>query len=231
MARKNAPKKGTGPPQQLMSRIEHLKDLLENLPPTLPILEAKDSTYHFGLDYDNLGDRGPLGSFSHCMEVCFRPSRGQPLQIVERGPRLHRDLIKTMKEAVQLMSDGDRAVFAEAWLERVIEAAVRAGGVGSKTKEGKRRRQAALEEDEEAPEPGEEARSKRRKDIAMEQEFISISDDDEDENAMAIDARTSRASTSDGMDVDDTLAMDTASDRALSTPSTHPPPAPSFATA
>ncbi|KAL1738695.1 hypothetical protein HDZ31DRAFT_69722 [Schizophyllum fasciatum] len=147
-SRMNVPKKGTGPPQKLISRIDFLRDLLKNLPDSLPILDEQHSAYQFGLDYDSLEDRGPLGSFSHSMEIYFKTHQNQHLQITERGPRLHDDLIKMMKAAVNLMSEKDREVFRDAWLERMIAAAVHAGSVGSKAKERKRQRQEMVRGDE-----------------------------------------------------------------------------------
>ncbi|KAI5884963.1 uncharacterized protein SCHCODRAFT_02521826 [Schizophyllum commune H4-8] len=176
--RKNVPKKDTGPTQALMSRIEHLKDLLKNLPDSLPIADKK-STYQFGLDYDKLEDRGPLGSFSHNMEICFKTARGQQLQITERGPRLHDGLINVMKDAVGLMSEKDREVLQSAWLERIIDAAVRAGGVSSKMKEGKRRRQSTVSGNKKARAP------KRKKSTP---DVIIVSDNDSDRS---IDGRAS----------------------------------------
>ncbi|KAL1684521.1 hypothetical protein GGG16DRAFT_106916 [Schizophyllum commune] len=130
-----------------------------------------ESTYQFGLDYDNLEDRGPLGSFSHNMEICFRTARGQQLQINKCGPCLHDGLINTMKDAVRLMSEKDREVLQSAWLKRIIDAAVRAGGVSSKTKEGKRRRQSTASGNEKARAP------KRKKSMP---DVVIISDDDSD---------------------------------------------------
>ncbi|KAJ3514067.1 hypothetical protein NLJ89_g2589 [Agrocybe chaxingu] len=116
-----------GPSQALVSRINHLRELLKCLPSTLPLNPAT-SSYDFGLDPEKLEDRGPLGAVSHSLEVAFRTfdHRNQEIHFTERGDRLEA-LVSMLKLAVKSMSNSDRQVFQEAWLEQLITAAERDG--------------------------------------------------------------------------------------------------------
>lgn len=118
------PKPVTGPPQELISRIEHLRSLLKNLPTSLPENPA-DSPYRFYLDPDALDDRGYLGELSHALEVSF-VTHQRPLQFLQRGSSLD-PLPALLKTAVKHMSSAERDVFRQAWLQRLIDAASAAG--------------------------------------------------------------------------------------------------------
>ncbi|KAJ7257976.1 hypothetical protein B0H12DRAFT_1070413, partial [Mycena haematopus] len=118
------PKPVKGPPQELISRIEHLGSLLKNLPLSLPE-NPPDSIYRFYLDPDALEDRGYIGELSHALEVSFA-THLHPVQFLQRGSSLDA-LPALLKMAVKGMSPKDREVFRTAWLERLINAAVAAG--------------------------------------------------------------------------------------------------------
>ncbi|KAJ7847284.1 hypothetical protein B0H13DRAFT_1907360 [Mycena leptocephala] len=118
------PKPVTGPPQELISRIEHLRSLLKNLPTSLPENPA-DSPYCFYLDPDALDDRGYLGELSHALEVSF-VTHLRPLQFLQRGSSLD-PLPALLKTAVKHMTSAERDVFRQAWLQRLIDAASAAG--------------------------------------------------------------------------------------------------------
>ena len=54
-----------GPPAELISRIEHLGSLLENLPITIPeASELRPSRYSFGLDAEQVAEEGPWFAFN-----------------------------------------------------------------------------------------------------------------------------------------------------------------------
>ncbi|KAJ6607780.1 hypothetical protein B0H10DRAFT_1955972 [Mycena sp. CBHHK59/15] len=121
------PKAVTGPPRELIARIEHLQSLLCNLPTSLPE-NPIDSTYRFYLEDEKLEDRGYLGELSHALEVSFATHelRGAPIRFLQRGTSL--DVLPAMlKTAVKKMTDKDREAFRTAWLERLITAAVASG--------------------------------------------------------------------------------------------------------
>ncbi|KAJ6605859.1 hypothetical protein B0H10DRAFT_1957019 [Mycena sp. CBHHK59/15] len=122
------PKAITGPSRELIARIEHLQSLLRGLPNSLPE-NPPDSPYRFYLDDGELEDRGYLGELSHALEVLFQTHtlHGAPIQFLQRGSSL--DAIPAMlKAAAKKMTDKDRESLRTAWLERLITAAVTAGG-------------------------------------------------------------------------------------------------------
>ncbi|KAF8996363.1 hypothetical protein BDQ17DRAFT_1429806 [Cyathus striatus] len=127
--------KPLGPSQELISRIHHLRDLVKNLSEVLP-LEPATTRYNFFVDNDEITEYGALGAFSKCMEACFETykHRGGVIEFTE-GRRLESDLIKLMKSIIKDMTEQDRTVFREAWLERLIETA----GRNQKSKVGKRK--------------------------------------------------------------------------------------------
>ncbi|KAJ7702083.1 hypothetical protein B0H14DRAFT_3649089 [Mycena olivaceomarginata] len=119
----------TGPPQALISRIEHLADLLHNLPSSLPE-KPSHSLYNFWTDLEILKDGGHFSAVSHALEVSFETHllglQGRTLVFTERGERLD-TLVKFLKTGVKHMSPGERTTFQGAWLERLITAAVDSG--------------------------------------------------------------------------------------------------------
>ncbi|KAF9002114.1 hypothetical protein BDQ17DRAFT_1426078 [Cyathus striatus] len=125
-----------GPSQELVSRIHYLRELVKNLSEALP-LEPAVTRYNFSVDSDEITEYGALGAFSKCMETCFETYKYQDgtISFTERGWRLENDLIRLMKSIIKDMSEQDRTVFREAWLERLIETARRY----QKSKLGKRR--------------------------------------------------------------------------------------------
>ncbi|KAJ7843751.1 hypothetical protein B0H14DRAFT_2585528 [Mycena olivaceomarginata] len=128
MAPRVAPAKPvTGPPQALISRIEHLADLLHNLPSSLPE-KPSHSLYNFWTDPEILKDGGHFSAVSHALEVSFETHllslQGRTLVFTERGERLD-TLVKFLKTGVKHMSPGERTTFQGAWLERLITASCR----------------------------------------------------------------------------------------------------------
>lgn len=125
MTRPKKPVPQNGPPQELISRINHLGNLLKFLPDSLP-LDPPDSKYYFGLDTDDVEQEGVWYTFNRNLEVCFETHKipaGGTIVFCERGPRLV-NLIKTFKNAItKLTVDADRTFLKEVWLERLIKAA------------------------------------------------------------------------------------------------------------
>ncbi|KAJ7893865.1 hypothetical protein B0H14DRAFT_2559498 [Mycena olivaceomarginata] len=118
MAPRFAPAKPvTGPPQALISRIEHLADLLHNLPSSLP----EKPSHPYG---------GHFSAVSHALEVSFETHllglQGRTLVFAERGERLD-TLVKFLKTGVKHMSPGERTTFQGAWIEQLITGAVDSG--------------------------------------------------------------------------------------------------------
>jgi hypothetical protein len=130
MAPRVAPVKPiTGPPQALISRIEHLGDLLRNLPSSLPE-KPSHSLYNFWTDPEILKDGGHFSAVTHALGVSFETHllslQGRTLVFTERGERLD-TVVKFLKTGVKHMSPGERTTFQGAWLERLITAAVDSG--------------------------------------------------------------------------------------------------------
>ncbi|KAF4590471.1 hypothetical protein EYR38_009772 [Pleurotus pulmonarius] len=139
MTKKKATQPTVGPSQELVSRILYLQQLLKALPHILP-LDPELSRYQFAIDTEDIAEYGPLGAFSRCMEAAFETFRRRDgvIEFTERGERLEKHLIGTMRAVVKVMSEIDRTVFKEAWLERLITTAKRHGA-----STGKRKRQQA----------------------------------------------------------------------------------------
>ncbi|KAJ7905213.1 hypothetical protein B0H13DRAFT_1881222 [Mycena leptocephala] len=129
MASSSKNKVPMGPPQELISRITHLHNLLCNLPESLPENPAH-SLYQFHFDNDRLEMGGYFAAAGHALEVSFETHllriQGRPILFTERGCR-HDDLQKFLKKAVKGMSPGERVTFQEAWIERLITAAMASG--------------------------------------------------------------------------------------------------------
>ena len=121
-----------GPASSLISRITYLKTLLKNLPTTLPDCPL-ETTYHFGLDNEDMTDpdKGIWYACNHNLEVCFETWKlreGEPIQFTERGIRLEDSLIKQLTTVVKdIQDDAQRGVIRDAWIERLIVAAKAAG--------------------------------------------------------------------------------------------------------
>lgn len=114
-----------GPSSELISRINHLGNLLENLPQSLP-LDPPDTTYFFGLDSEAVAEEGAWYALNRNLEVCFETHKLPPdgtIVFRERGSR-YKALVKMLKETVKALTvDADRAFFRDVWLERLIKAA------------------------------------------------------------------------------------------------------------
>ncbi|THU77489.1 hypothetical protein K435DRAFT_877775 [Dendrothele bispora CBS 962.96] len=126
------PKPSTGPSQKLVSRINHLRDLLRALPNAIPLNPpVAQSTYHFALE--DVEDRGVFGALSHSLEVCLGQTHNGVIEFKERGQRLE-NLISMIKDAVKKMSEADHIAFESAWLERLIKSAENQGARHPKRK-------------------------------------------------------------------------------------------------
>ncbi|KXN80633.1 hypothetical protein AN958_09263 [Leucoagaricus sp. SymC.cos] len=122
-----AEKKSTGPPQKLVSRINHLRDLLRHLPVTIP-LDPPNSMLQFSLDPEIVADGGYFPALSRALELGFGTWRmpGREIHFREHGKRLEQ-LISVIQEGVKGMGEGDRVAFEHSWLDRLIGAAVSHG--------------------------------------------------------------------------------------------------------
>ncbi|KAJ7173830.1 hypothetical protein C8R46DRAFT_1215743 [Mycena filopes] len=118
-----------GPPQALVSRIDHLQTLLQHLPAALPDNPAH-SLYSFAADPELLKEGGYFAAVGHALEISFGTNllavQGRTLVFTERGHR-HDVLIKLLKLAVKHMSPSERTSFQEAWIDRLIQAALDSG--------------------------------------------------------------------------------------------------------
>ena len=125
MTRKHTKIQQNGPPAELISRINHLGSLLENLPVTIP-QASRESRYGFGLDAEHVVEEGPWFAFNQNLEVCFKTHkipRGGTIIFRERGSCFN-DLIKMFKDTVKrLTKDTECEFLREVWLERLIKAA------------------------------------------------------------------------------------------------------------
>jgi hypothetical protein len=125
MTRKLEKAPQNGPSSELISRINHLDRLLENLPNTIP-LEPAESSYVFGLDSEHVAEEGFWFAFNRNLEVCFATHKippGGTIVFRERGSR-YKNLIKMFKDTVKaLTKDNERQFLQEVWLERLIKAA------------------------------------------------------------------------------------------------------------
>src|ERR1700722_11398067 len=91
-----------GPSSQLISRINHLGDLLKHLPESLP-LDPTESRYNFGIDTEQVAEEGVWFAFNRTLEVCFETHLLGPKGTIvfqERGRR-YKSLIKLFKETVK----------------------------------------------------------------------------------------------------------------------------------
>ncbi|KAJ7736790.1 hypothetical protein B0H14DRAFT_3612016 [Mycena olivaceomarginata] len=93
------PKPVTGPPRELIARIEHLRTLLRNLPTSLPE-NPPDSRYRFYLESDALEDLGYIGELSHALEVSFDGSGDY------NGPESSAALPATVNTTSQMEKEG-----------------------------------------------------------------------------------------------------------------------------
>jgi hypothetical protein len=130
MTRKVEKAPQNGPSQNLISRINHLGNLLKHLPASLP-LDPVESHYHFGLATSDVEEKGVWFAFNRNLEACFETHKiaaGGGIVFWERGLRLSDALIQTFKVAVKkLTSDVDRNFLKEVWLEHLIRSVEQQG--------------------------------------------------------------------------------------------------------
>ena len=128
-----APK--NGPSSQLISCINHLGNLLKNLPENLPLNPAV-SCDSFGLDTKHVAEEGVWFAFNQNLEACFETRKlvaNRTIVFRERG-RYFDALVKMFKETVKaLLKDTDRDFLREVWLEQLIKAAELQGAKLPKT--------------------------------------------------------------------------------------------------
>nr|GAT46371.1 predicted protein [Mycena chlorophos] len=115
-----------GPSQQLIARVEYLGDLLKHLPNSLPQKPAYEPRLDLALgDIDE--DRGMFGTASWVLEVAFKlHATGGKIKIQERGPHIQA-LIPFLKQVFHQLDKKDRQPWANAWLDRLLQAAKDAG--------------------------------------------------------------------------------------------------------
>jgi hypothetical protein len=116
-----------GPPAGLISCINHLGNLLKNLPGNLPLDPPQsESCYSFGLEMELVEEEGFWFTFNRNLEVCFETHKipvGGSIVFREQGWCCEA-LVKMFKEAVKaLTKDADHEFLREVWLERLIKAA------------------------------------------------------------------------------------------------------------
>ncbi|KAJ7860408.1 hypothetical protein B0H14DRAFT_2576624 [Mycena olivaceomarginata] len=119
----------TGPSHELINRIEKLGTLLRNLLDSIPLVMASSiSSYNFAMDPKRLEENGLLSALGHSLEIAFKTWKLGTVEVPirERGPGLEA-LEGICKRAVRDMSPGDHAVFQDAWIERLIKAALDSG--------------------------------------------------------------------------------------------------------
>ncbi|KAJ3493457.1 hypothetical protein NLJ89_g11017 [Agrocybe chaxingu] len=110
------------------------------------------------------------------LEVCFRTYQNPQIRFAERGRRLD-DLISAVRQAVKIMTDSDRDAFCQAWLERLIDAAVQDGAkIPKKRKEPSSETVAA--ESQPAPELLQPADASSASTSELSKEVIEIDESD-----------------------------------------------------
>ena len=116
----------TGPPAELVERIEHLATLLAHLPKSLPE-RSDDSNYQFYLDHEKVEDIGIYPELDRRLEICFgtRKAPRAAIRFTEQGPHL-KDLISILKRTIR-EDPGCREFVRTHWLERLIVAAKESG--------------------------------------------------------------------------------------------------------
>ena len=115
-----------GPPAELISHINHLGNLLKNLPENLPLDPPQsESCYSFGLETELIEEEGVWFAFNRNLEVCFETHKipaGGSIVFRERGSRCEA-LVKMFKEAVKAFTkDADHDFLREVWLKWLIKA-------------------------------------------------------------------------------------------------------------
>lgn len=112
-----------------VARLNHLDTLLKNLPASLPS-EPVETRYHFGLDQSEIAEEGVFFALTQNLERCFQVFAlpfGQELRFTERGQHCQ-TLVRVLKDAVRHLSESDRELVADRWIERLIAAAKGSGG-------------------------------------------------------------------------------------------------------
>ena len=72
MTCKNNKEPQTGPPAELILHMNHLGNLLKNLPGNLPLDPPQsESCYSFGLEMELVEEEGVWFAFNRNLEVCF----------------------------------------------------------------------------------------------------------------------------------------------------------------
>jgi hypothetical protein len=120
----NQPSKG--PSAALIASIDHLSNLLKNLPQDLPLPEtANDAKYQFYLDEDDVKKEGLYYALNRRLEVCFQTHQQPTILFEERGNHM-KNLIGMLKRVVK-GEPGQREFIEKHWVERLTEAAKASG--------------------------------------------------------------------------------------------------------
>ena len=94
-----------GPSSELVSRINHLSQLLKNLLAHLP-LNPNESKYKFGLDTELISEEGVWFAFNKNLEACFETHKiptNSTIIFTEQGRQCDL-LIATIKQAVKRLN-------------------------------------------------------------------------------------------------------------------------------
>ncbi|KAJ7222719.1 hypothetical protein C8J57DRAFT_1253667 [Mycena rebaudengoi] len=144
-------KPATGPPQALISRINHLQNLLKHLPNSLP-LNPPQSNYQFYVDEDRVADAESVFPVAaRALELSFGTwKRDTVVKFEERGARL-KALGPFLKAVVKRMTPREREDFQAAWIDRLVNAAKESGAVIPSHASKARGRESGEEESSELP--------------------------------------------------------------------------------
>ncbi|KIY62283.1 hypothetical protein CYLTODRAFT_182575 [Cylindrobasidium torrendii FP15055 ss-10] len=117
------PRPSNGPPQQLIGRIDYLRDLFHGLPSTLP---DNPDAYSISINAERLEEGGSFAALGHALEITFKTWTNPDIVLMERGDGLE-ELIRIIKQHLKKMSPLEQEAFSETWLTRLVTAAKNAG--------------------------------------------------------------------------------------------------------
>lgn len=116
----------TEPPASIISRVDELGVLLQNLPKSLPF-DPDESKYKFGLDLDDIQEEGYWFALNCNLEIAFEIYKlgDSPLKISEQSSQFP-ILISMIKEGLY-QCPKERCMIQSSWIERLIDAAKLSG--------------------------------------------------------------------------------------------------------
>ncbi|KIY64144.1 hypothetical protein CYLTODRAFT_472029 [Cylindrobasidium torrendii FP15055 ss-10] len=206
------PRPSNGPPQQLIGRIDYLRDLFCGLPSTLP---DNPHAYPISINLERLEEGGSFAALGHALEITFKTWANPDIMLRERGSGLE-ELIQIIKQHFKKMSPSEQEAFNDTWLTRLIVAAKNAGA----RKMAKRKADVATCTDEDSLSDIAQVPSKRR--------YI-ILDSDDDSECPPLPAPSARGIEAEPIVLDDADSdMPGISSASSIPPLPFPPPLPSF---